>query len=314
MENNDHVELYKKYRPTSFADLVGQREAVQMLVNFGKRNTMPHFLLLAGPAGTGKTTIARILRKKLGCSDLDYKEVNAAQNRGIDMVRDIEARIGAAPIGGKCRVWTCDECALLTHEAQSAFLKILEDTPRHVHFIFCTTDPHKLKQTIRTRATIVTLHPVKNSDMLALVNKVADAESMPLGEDVADKIVEAAGGSCRQALVLLNQVAGVDDGEEQLALIERNIPERDAVEICKMLLNGRTTWGTMASFLKGLEKIDDQAESIRWLVLSWMKSVALGGGKGAGRAVMVIDAFRDNFYDCKAAGLVAACHEVIVGE
>src|SRR5690606_3369465 len=108
---------------------------------------IPHAMLFTGPSGCGKTTLARILRVKLRCSDNDFQEINAADFRGIDSIRSMRQQVGAAPLGGDSRIWLIDEAHSMTADAQNAFLKLLEDTPRHVYFFLATTDPQKLKKT-----------------------------------------------------------------------------------------------------------------------------------------------------------------------
>ena len=145
------MELYKKYRPKNFKRIVGQPTITEQLTSMTRSNQFPHSSLFSGPSGCGKTTLARIMRNKLDCGDQDFQEVNCADFRGIDMVRDIRNRMNLAPIGGECRVWLIDEAHQLSSQAQNAFLKILEDTPSHVYFMLATTDPQKLIPTIRTR-------------------------------------------------------------------------------------------------------------------------------------------------------------------
>jgi len=145
----DAVELYRKYRPTKFSQVLGQREAIATLANMGKRRAVPHCLLFTGPSGVGKTTLIRILREKLGCKEHDYVEINAAEARGIDTIRDIQRRLTLSPLSGRCRVWAIDECHRLTTDAQSALLKILEDTPPTAYFMLATTEPNKLLTTER---------------------------------------------------------------------------------------------------------------------------------------------------------------------
>src|SRR5437773_2031788 len=127
-------ELYKKHRPRKFADVVGQPRAVAALESMVAAGEVPHSVLFAGPSGTGKTTLARILARELGCGK-NFKEINAAESRGIDSIREVQSVMGLAPMGGKCRVWLWDEAHRLTPDSQSALLKTLEDTPSHVYFM-----------------------------------------------------------------------------------------------------------------------------------------------------------------------------------
>src|SRR5687768_10085551 len=122
--------LYKKHRPKTLKGIVGQDGAVASLQKMIDRNLIPHAILFTGDSGVGKTTIARILKDHLECGDPDFIEVNAADSKGIDMVRDIRSRAGLSPMAGPCRVWLIDEAHKLTTDAQNCILKILEDGPR----------------------------------------------------------------------------------------------------------------------------------------------------------------------------------------
>ncbi len=302
-------ELYKKHRPVNFKQVLGQDGAIKSLKEMWRRGAFPHTLLLSGPSGCGKTTIARIIRIKLYCSDTDFHELNCADFRGIDMVREIRSRVTLAPIVGKSRVWLIDEAHKLTKDAQTAFLKLLEDTPSHVYFLLATTEPEKLLKTIRTRSTEVKVKLLDRSTMGELLRDVLTKEKASIHKKVGDKIVEVADGSPRMALVLLNQVVGIEDDDDQLAVIEARDANRQAIEIARALMNPKTHWGEMAKILKG---VDEEPESLRWMVLSYCTTVMISGSKMTGRPYNIIDAFSGNFYDTKRAGLVAACYEVIV--
>src|SRR5688572_25883760 len=141
------MELYKKFRPKTLKGVVGQEGAVSSLQSMIDKGRLPHTILFSGPSGCGKTTIARILKGILECSDLDFFEINCADFKGIDMVRDIRRYVGIPPLHGKSRVWLIDEAHQLTKDAQNAFLKLLEDTPKHAYFMLATTDPQKLLPT-----------------------------------------------------------------------------------------------------------------------------------------------------------------------
>ncbi len=315
-------ELPIKYRPKEFADVVGQEDAVAQIRDWGRRKAVPKFILFTGPSGCGKTTMARILRTKMKCSNRDFREINAAEYRGIDMVREIKQNMGYTPMGGLVRVWLIDEAHKLTPDAQGAFLKELEDgAPAHAYFMFATTNPEKLLKTIRTRATELKIKPVNDKDMRGLLDRVCEAEnkvecdeegeprnSVNVSDDVLDKIVDVAENSPRKALVILNQVIGLDE-DKQLDAVKGGVAETEAIELCRVLMNPKVSWPQVAKVLKGIEDLNGQSENIRWLVLSYMSSVALGGRSG--RPVQIIAAFQDNFYDSKRAGLIAACHDVV---
>ena len=304
-------ELYKRYRPSSFQSVLGQDDAVRCLIDMGKRKAVPHCLLFVGPSGVGKTTLARILRKKLGCGDSDFRELNAADFRGIDMVRDIRGNMSLAPISGRCRVWIVDECHQLTSDAQNGFLKLLEDTPKHVYFMLSTTDPQKLKKTIITRSTEIKLVPLARKHLDELVSSVSESEDVALSEDVRDKLVDQADGSARKVLVLLHAIIGLETEEEQLEAIAKGDHKAKAIELARALLNPRSQWSDVAKILKGVE---EEPEQLRYMVLGYCRSVLLGGGKMAGRAALIMERFEGNFYDGKSASLVLACYDVVVGE
>jgi hypothetical protein len=202
-------------------------------------------------------------------------------------------------------------CHSVTSDAQQALLKMLEDTPEHVWFVLATTDPRKLIPTIKNRCTTLTLKPLRDDEMTKLILGVCGKEGIGPTEGVVEKIVETAAGSPRKALVLLGQVAGIEGEEDQLAAIAAGEAQHEAIEVARLMMNPKARWSDVAKVLKGIGDLEGQAEGIRRLVLAYMSSVALGGGKGAGRAVEVIGIFRDNFYDCGKAGLIASCWESV---
>ena len=310
-------ELYKKHRPVKLSQLVGQDEAIETLKQLARgKSGIPHFLLMSGPAGCGKTTLARILRHKLKCSDRDFRELNCADFRGIDVVRDIRSSMMMAPMEGETRVWLIDEAGKLTNDAQTAFLKMLEDTPSHVYFMMCTTEPQKLLKTVKSRATEIVVKAVRVDKLQSLIHRVFELETdgANLSEEVIEKIAEEADGSPRKALVLLNQVMGIDGEDKQLAAISGGIASHEAIELARALMNPRTSWSTMAGLLGGIEGLEQQAEGIRRLLLGYMATVAVKNAKQAGRACDVIGAFEKPFYDTGKAGLILACWDAVHGE
>lgn len=305
-EEKKELELHLEERPGSFKAVVGQSKAVAQLVALASTAAgIPHCLLFSGPSGCGKTTLARIVKKRLGCADPDFFEVNAANNRGIEMVRDIQQRVGLAPIAGESRVWLIDEAHQLTAEAQSAFLKLLEEPPRHVWFMLATTHPDKLKDAIRTRCTDVKVNAVQPKELKELVQRVASARDFNPPQEVLDKVVEMADGSPRKALVLLQQILGMVGTEQMLAALENGDAKVAAIEIARAII-GRKGFKVVADLVRGC---NEDPEGIRRLVLAYFNSVALGGGKNAGAAIAVMKCFQFDYFASGKAGLTISCYE-----
>jgi len=305
------MELYKRYRPKTFETIIGQNSSVKVLKTKLKNKSVPHAILFSGPSGCGKTTLARILRKKLKCGKHDFTEYNCADFRGIEMVRSIRSHINQAPFSGKCRIWLIDECHKMTSDAQDAFLKILEDTPKHVYFMLATTDPQKLKPTIKTRCTEIVVRSLNSKSLNNLLTSTLILEQKKIPGEAIEKIIESSDGSARKALVLLNQVIELDNEDDMIEAIKATTAETQAILIARALLNPKTKWSTMTKILR--ETTNEEPESIRWMILGYAKKVLLSGGKLSGRAYLIIDTFRDHFYDSKHAGVAAACYEIIIG-
>jgi len=305
------MEMYKKYRPKTFKEIIGQTNSVKILRSKLKSKTLPHAILFSGPSGCGKTTLARIVRKALQCGMHDFTELDCADFRGIDMVRNIRTHLYQAPISGKCRIWLIDECHKMTGDAQNAFLKMLEDTPNHVYFMLATTDPQKLKTTIRTRCTEIVVKPLNSKHMNQLLNSVCSQENLRIPSEVLEKIIDNSNGSARKALVLLDQIIELKDADDMLNAIKTTSVEEQAISIARALHNPNTRWNELARVLKRIQNEDP--EPIRWMILGYAKAVLLSGGNRSDRAYLIIEAFRDHFYDSKWAGLVASCYEVIIG-
>lgn len=304
-------ELFRKHRPTTFKQVFGQSKAVKQLQTALKADSLPHQLLFTGPSGCGKTTLARILKSRLDCSDRDFSELNCADFRGIDMVRDVRKAINLHPLGGTSRIWLIDEAHKMTSDAQNAFLKMLEEPPSHVYFMLATTDPVKLIKTIQTRCTEVQTVPMTTDAMNELLAYVLAKEEKTISQEVRDKLVECAEMSARKALVILQTVLGLDNEEEQLNSILRASSQNQAILLARGLMNPRITWPEMVKIIKG---IDEDPEGLRRLVLAYASNTLIGNNPNAmilNRAYLICAAFGDNFFDTGRAGLIASCYEVV---
>lgn len=301
-------EYHLKHRPTSLAEVVGQPEAVKQLEGFLRKRNVPHALLFAGGSGCGKTTLARIIARELGCEQADFAEVNAADARGIDDVRAIRKRVSLAPLHGGCRVWLIDEAHKVTPDGQTALLKILEDTPPHAYFMLATTDSEKLLPTIRNRCTKIVLKPVPPSALKELVQEIADKEKLDISKAVVQRIVEVADGCAREAVKLLGSIANLKTDEDRLNAVQPESVRRAAHELFKaMLWEKPNLAGTMAL----IRDLQEDAETLRRIVLSVAANELMKGGRNSARAYDVILAFESNFYDSGKAGLARAVYEVL---
>lgn len=308
------MDLYHKYRPKKLSEVIGQPEAVNCLTNHLKKGTVPHAIMFSGEKpGTGKTSMARILARKVGCrSRHDFKEVNAAVSRGIVMVREIDDSIELRPLASRSKVWIIDEAHQLTKEAQNAFLKILEDPPDHAYIIFCTTVPEDIIKTVRSRMTEIKVKALSPKDIESILTDVAEKEGIKLSEEAVEKIVESADGSARKALVILHMIRDIEDEEEQLATIQAADHRKVAFDLVKALMpfkNEKPNWSDVSQILKDIE--GEEPEGIRRLILKVCRTHMLKGGFMAKKAHRIYTFFQDNYYSTGMTGLVASCWEAV---
>lgn len=219
--------FYRKYRPGSFEQVIGQDAVTQTLLQALKTGTVSHAYLLCGPRGTGKTTLARLIAKGVNCLNLqpngepcntcdicqeirdnrfpDIIEIDAASNRSIDDIRDLKEKVSFMPLRGKKKVYIIDEVHMLTKEAFNALLKTLEEPPAHVHFILATTERHKVPATIISRTQSFLLKPLSTEKVITLMQHVLDQENITAEPGTLDIIALASEGGVRDALTLLEQ-------------------------------------------------------------------------------------------------------------
>jgi DNA polymerase-3 subunit gamma/tau len=298
-------ELYKRYRPKTLERVVGNKNTVSSLTKMVEGKTIPHTLLFYGPAGCGKTTLARIIMRSLDCHEMDQRELNCSDFRGVDTIRDIMRTMNLAPTGA-ARVWILDEVHQLSKDAQNAALKMLEDTPDHVYFILSTTDPQKLLKTIRSRCTEMPVAPLSSEEMEGLLARVCKKEGIEVKDEVKEEIVTCAMGSARTALVLLGKIITLDESEQLEAVAAKLAEQNEAIELARALIK-KESWKKVISILKNLK---GEPEQIRYTVLGYARAIMLNGNTDH-HIYNIMQHFAENFYDTKEAGLAMACWRVL---
>lgn len=231
-----YLPLYRKYRPQTFLDLIGQENIVKAFSNAIKLGKISHAYLLCGPRGTGKTSSARILAKSLNCAEgptltpcgkcpscqdilnsnpIDVIEIDAASNRKVEDARNILEKIQFVPVHGRYKIYIIDEVHMLTPEAFNTLLKTLEEPPENVIFILATTEPHKVLDTIISRCQRFDFRRITNDDIVKRMKYIAEQEKINISDDALAAIARSSAGGMRDSLALLDQIS-VSDTEKQI--------------------------------------------------------------------------------------------------
>jgi|2_EtaG_2_1085320.scaffolds.fasta_scaffold01430_8 DNA polymerase-3 subunit gamma/tau len=296
--------LHTTYRPKTLKEFFGNDAIVKSLKSvLDRKKDKPHSFLFTGPSGCGKTTLARILKHELKCDDMDFYSYNAANTRGIDTIREINEKKSFRPMSGKIKIYMLEECHQITGAGIEAMLDMIEEPPSHVFFILCTTEPEKLKVTLKRRCHHYEVQPLFRNEMNQLIDRILDIEKAKIEKLVKDKIVSLANGSAGMALKMLDSVIDMDDEEQAIdALESTTVSEAEVIELCRELVKGRS-WKKIKEILKGIK---GEPESIRYAVLGYMNSVMLNNG--GGDVAEVQSCFMDSYIYCGKAGLVQSCY------
>ncbi|MFN8187397.1 MAG: DNA polymerase III subunit gamma/tau [Gaiellales bacterium] len=277
--------LYRKYRPLDFDEVVGQEAVVRTLRNAIERDQARQAYLFAGPRGTGKTSLARILAKSLNCeqgptaspcrqcnscrtiaagTSLDVIEMDAASQRGIDDIREIREHVILQPVEGRYKVYILDEAHQLTDAAFNALLKLIEEPPPHLVFIFCTTDVDKLLGTVRSRCQTFRFERPRLAELTRLLRRVADGESIEVPDAGLALVARSARGSFRDAVSTLDQLSAATGGAITVnAVLELlgAVEEEALFRLCDLVVDGDTP-----GVLTFIEELADQGQDLARLV------------------------------------------------
>jgi DNA polymerase-3 subunit gamma/tau len=278
--------LYRKYRPQSFEEVVGQEAVVRTLSNAISTDAVRQAYLLAGPRGTGKTSMARILAKCLNCaqgptttpdgtchacraiaagSSLDVIEMDAASQRGIDDIREIRDRVVLQPVEGRYKVYILDEAHQLTDAAWNALLKLIEEPPPHLVFVFCTTDLSKVLPTVRSRCQTFVFQRPRLQDLVRKLRLIADAEGIEVPDQALALIARGARGAYRDAESTLDQLASATGNQVTVpAVLELlgTVEEEALFRLCDLVIDRDT-----AGALTYIEELSERGHDLGRLVL-----------------------------------------------
>ena len=299
------MSLYQKYRPSSFDEVVGNRETVESIRVLTAGDDPPHAFLLTGPSGCGKTSIGRLIASNIGAIEEDFREVDSAQFRGIDTIRDI--RQGAEYVGlrGTRRCWLIDECHRLPGLSQDALLKGLEDPPPHAYFVLCTTAPESLLETIKSRCSIHKVAPLVESEMVRLLHRVASGEGHKLTRQDFRMIHEKTDGKPRAAIQLLEKVLAAAPEDRAAIVATAEAVKEKANGLARELVR-RSGWKAVAAILSDVQ--EDDVESVRRSIIGYCAAVLLRGENDV--AMEVLDQMIEPFFSSGRAGLIHACYLV----
>jgi DNA polymerase III subunit gamma/tau len=277
--------LYRKYRPQTFDEVVGQEAVVRTLRNAITSGSVRQAYLFAGPRGTGKTSMARILAKSLNCAhgptatpdgtchacvaiaagtSLDVIEMDAASQRGIDDIREIRDRVVLQPVEGQYKVYILDEAHQLTDAAWNALLKLIEEPPPHLVFVFCTTDLSKVLPTVRSRCQTFVFQRPRLQDILTVLTRVAEGEKIDAPQQALSLVARSARGSFRDATSTLDQLSAATEGTitvQSVLQLLGTVEEEALFRLCDLIVDRDT-----AGALTFVEELSEQGHDLGRLV------------------------------------------------
>jgi DNA polymerase III gamma/tau subunit len=300
------MELYKTYRPTSFDSIAGNKKTVDEIRTYIAKDKLPHSLLFTGEKGTGKTTLARIIAKELGCSEFDYTELDSQAESGVDHARLFTEKLKSRPTpGSKCRVFLVDEAHALSKQSMDAFLRPIESDTFQNYIIFCTTEPNQLTSTLKSRCTQYNLESL-DAETIArdVLLPVCKAENIHVSKEILMLIGSECAGSSREALTMLNSILYMPENQMEPTLREK----LNKTEQCNALCQAINKGATFRQCVVIAESTGKPPEAIRLAILGYFSACL--AKTGLAKYYDILTKFEQNYYSSGKAGLLMSLYDV----
>lgn len=305
-------DLHVRHRPKEFGEILGQEHIIKSIKSLFDINKVPHAFLLTGNSGVGKTTTARIIANKLGCKKVI--EIDAATHTGVEDMRRLCESLEYPAMGeSPLKVAIIDEAHRISKQGSEKLLKMVEEPPNHVYFIFATTEKSKIIKTIQSRCHTYNFKDAKPDDLFDLLDIVCDKENINLDASSLNLIAREAQGSPRRALVYLSECRTCENRREVSRTLETVEDASEVIELCRLIASGKFTWSKIMRVYGNLE--ENNPESIRIQIYRYVTSCAKKskGGDTAG-FLNLMEIFSRPIYSPTGDGdLILAFGEVCFG-
>lgn len=262
--------LLTKYRPTDFKEVIGQDRIVKSIKALFDVDQVPNAFLFVGPSGVGKTTVARIVASKLEATEVI--EIDSASYNGVEFMREFIGKIKLPPFDGGNRIVIMDECHTLTSQSWETLLKITEDAPEFLYFVFCTTDPSKVPNTVKTRCLVFSFIVIDSEEIFSLLEDIADEEDIDVPDGALELISEECNGSVRNAISMLQLIIGCDTIEEVKAVIGSTVDNTSVIDLCRTLVKS-SSFKQVIPHLRNIKPLNH--EGVRIQIANYLTSCVL---------------------------------------